>query len=325
MHSPRPIPGADLASEHTNHFFGMRWAGCSGSTAIAHIGSLVLAAHGRPMYRHNGRALESELLKAEKNPYYNATKGGWVSALRKMHTALQAADPPSYAVVKVDLATQLRQNGVGSVLRALDTPFINGWRWNSLDRIVCLVRDCFRHGRGFAWPVNGSDGRRSDLCFKRRRVSREEGLQYKAFFADTSAMIKSIREMEHTLEQQATELKNAGFAHFANLTYEGLTAFEHASWRLESSVRLWCTLLHSWQVPCQPAVVRTVLSDYAKTASWPTPPPHAKLIYNADEVRLAMRKADPRLLQYFRSTKLRNGTLALPRAEAVQKLNAPVQ
>merc|ERR1719162_1614775 len=63
-------------------------------------------------------------------------------------------------------------------LKRMGTKVVYAKRNNTVDHIVCEVRDCFRDDCGF--PVD-KNGERSNLCFDRRNVSDpEKEKEYKA-------------------------------------------------------------------------------------------------------------------------------------------------
>merc|ERR1740121_1245861 len=54
---------------------------------------------------------------------------------------------------------------VRQVMHEIGTYPVVVWRGNSIDKVVCMVRDCFSKNMGY--PVN-SAGQESKLCFNRR-------------------------------------------------------------------------------------------------------------------------------------------------------------
>ena len=223
---------------------------------------------------------------------------------------------------------------VSAALQRQRSALVSTFRRNALDTLVCSVRDCFgvlapsgrqppaRHGEGplsptVGFPVDATDGTRSELCFGRRagsgakasgKVSTShaspQGDGLAPAHASTSQAYLNTTRLLASLHlragaEAASALRQRGFGGFATLAYEDLAAFQLVATdalaferALNRSIAAWQALLASWLVPSEPRPVRAALcAELGRTQPHPAPPPHRATIYNFDEVEAALRGA----------------------------------
>ena len=146
------VSSASLPATGAGGFVATLFDGCSGSTFFNFMAHLMLESHGaRVCSTLDGAYLDPELLIPHKNPFF-ASQSSWASALRQLHDV--AKSNGARILINGDAGHgQLQQPQVASTLLQFGTPMVSGWRWNALDRAVCLVRDCFARSHPHAWPV----------------------------------------------------------------------------------------------------------------------------------------------------------------------------
>eukprot|EP00965_Chrysotila_dentata_P210379 6185854-Pleurochrysis_carterae.AAC.2 len=248
----------------------------------------MLLAHGLKLHGRADKS-EPELLKLRKqhmNPWAKedgVDKDGLRNMLHRMNGAL--ANEKSHYIIKANVV-EILQPGVAAALRAVGASMVNAWRENSLDYIVCNVRDCFLGGAPYAWPVTDT-GELSDLCFERRHSPMAK-VHYKAFFNDTEWMLTEVLKHDRSKLRNGQILARLGWPDAPSVTYEGLTAHEeqHVG-GIDTAISEWSKLLSGWRVTPNETLIRMVLLPQVGTRK---PAPHNQTVFNYNEVRSALGK-----------------------------------
>lgn len=276
--------------------------GCDGSTAILGHAYKILALHGVDPGPSN---VQKELLDPKRNPYIKAANYDVVEAMKMLvdehtrnHTTLVFK-----SIYGRDLAATL-----DSRLRQLGTMAVYNTRRNVLDRLVCMIRDCFVDTSAdsmYGYPVD-NDGKPSGLCFDRRDSDHSEGQEYRAILNISNIVINLNHIVQTELDQEA-EIQNAGYE-VGKAVYEDLVAFEQVPSLVKRpegavagpqatqvsgltpprglncvdgdvlcSVQAWSDLLTFWGVQPNPSKIMEYLQKNAHTRPFV---PTAKTVYN---------------------------------------------
>jgi hypothetical protein len=269
--------------------------GCSGSSTTGHmLRDLIKCTSGWEYYDSK----HGEAFKKEKNPWFQKlqgahpdwntthlwreTLGEWIDDVRSRNQTFYV-DANSYSSV-------LRDPELADLVR--DIPIVPAWRANSIDRTICMVKDCMvctdaPCRNASAAPIGHPTykGERSDLCFQRRReLNEEEQIDYKVWL-DVDGPLQDYLDGS---KQGAPLSSVAGKKLPPGVTYEKLMQVEYpdsdTTGEFEDGVREWMTMLNGLQVPDVTAErVATCLQPSVGT--WHRPWSHRDELENFDEVR----------------------------------------
>jgi hypothetical protein len=268
--------------------------GCEGSTAVGRQVKEIFRRHGYPVYDD-----QSEILKPEKNKYYNHTA---------VHLGLETYATETLRTLRV---RQEEAAALGQVLvfkastpRLDKEPLLQGMinmgaifylvdRHNPLDKCVCFIRDCFSSGTGY--PVFANNGSRTDLCFERRAL--KDVVTIKAQFKISAK--QCMGDMERRAEKRVKK-----FGHLlpegCNVGYEdlfkyiSLTATEED---VEKSVQTWMGLMKPMLETLDERIVRDIITKDRNSKDYFGP--HSKVIYNISKVEQEI-EPDSRFRQFLR-------------------------
>jgi hypothetical protein len=181
--------------------------GCEGSTAVMRQLIILLNAHGLKTIGH-----EWEILKPNKNYLYgklinhpkiatlpstmkNVNVDAMVQSIQSIHQSVIDTYPYNgYLTFKMNNGEyKALSSKMSQVLQPI---YVGTYRENSLDKCVCLVRDCFNSNVGY--PVF-ADGTKTDLCFQRRKSD----AKIKAYFYSNKLVNNCIQKnMDHIQEEK---------------------------------------------------------------------------------------------------------------------------
>lgn len=117
-----------------------------------------------------------ESFKPQKNCFGSlGSSKGTISPKEALQTleAVQSFD--AVLLAKADVINQLTGKEMSEMLTSHGARIVSAVRSNALDHMVCQTRDCFGgvvHGQH---PVDAYTGKKSNLCFNRRKVEHEGG------------------------------------------------------------------------------------------------------------------------------------------------------
>lgn len=248
-------------------------SGCSGSSFLLNMASGLLEAHGAAVNTPGG----GELTKPSQNPFYKPSAGMGVAMEAAYASALQSN---ATLVFKEQGARSSFFQDSTPLLLKLNTYVVHGFRENAIDRMVCLVKDCFVN-ETFGVPVYHGD--ESDMCFARRKLGRKSAItpgDYKARLNTTHLASNLLQALEDP-KLEKTRIDAAGFRNTVSLSTEALLDFEHDSSALDSAVEAWSHFLEAWGVRPETQSIRNHLSKYVGRF---TAEPHRDTIYNFQEV-----------------------------------------
>ena len=149
------------------------------------------------------------------------------------------------------------------------------------------MRDCFPGGATLGYSVFASNGTRTNLCFKRRKVR----INVKAVI-DPAAIIKYLHYSEQTQKKENDTFVIQLFTETdEKFAYEDLYAFEYSRDKtiFDKSLVLWTKLLTQFIDNPNQQVVTKIMNRYQGSLKRN---PHSELILNFDEVVAALKDAN---------------------------------
>ena len=273
--------------------------GCSGSTAAQDLLREILKAHGlnisrspfEPMKRKNNKYWGEARKNLEERGEDMVHSNVLMEAMKLMH--LDAQSRQEVLVVKSGSLPFLHNF---AKFEQMGMKFTFLYRWNALDRCVCMVRDCFAKDMNYGFPVFASNGTKSDLCFSRRAADEE----IKAVFHHGRAL-PCVREMASRAEMTIQNITRLPFVE-KEVSYEDLFAFEYSS-----EERVFNASLVAWESFVGPlldedevnaAIIETILRR--EQDSRLPPKRHSDVIYNVAEVKKELYE-DKEVQHYIRN------------------------
>lgn len=273
--------------------------GCDGSTAILYHAYNILSLHGIEAGPPN---VQKELLDPKRNPFIGVQNQDIIVAMKRL---AEDRRQNNFTLVFKSILGRDDVATLDARLIAMGTLAVYNTRRNVLDRLVCMIRDCFVNTEPsgpYGYPVD-ANGKPSDLCFDRRSSEEEEAgtttddSDYKAYLNVTNVFDEgtggNVSQIVYNLnffirEQDKGEkmLKDAGY-HAARLTYEDLVAFEEDRKEVSISATAWSELLTSWGVNPSKQKVENYLR---KNAGSRQPAPTRDVVYNIEELRSAFEQ-----------------------------------
>jgi hypothetical protein len=265
---------------------------CSGSTFVADWTKHFLRLHGIPAsfgIKRNGDEIDdSEMLGTMHNPFFDPDSGASIATA--LDELIRSAQSQGYApLIKSTRVDQLKPK-VNEVLRRYDTQVAIVLRANSLDRVICQIKDCLQYpgclGRLLAagacsseadcfksmgTVVNATTGAQSSLCFARRSLSQEEQqkqlrvhLNVQPSGSPSAACLamraQTLPEEEPPMQRARAKLVPSAKPMTA-LLFEQLSAYEwDATAATGQSSRAWQQLLAALGVAANPTLVEGALT-----------------------------------------------------------------
>lgn len=264
-------------------------SGCSGSSATTSLIHQIIEAHGLSVCHYKYGLRDLELLKPEKNPFYeearkklknmgHSTAYGSVmlQAVKDMQEDARLANQTVF--FKADVS-HLTKGGSTLVkgLKKMGASFARMYRGNFLDRCVCVVRDCMGWSNLLGYPVFASNGTKTDMCFKRRRSEEHT----KAVLKHANMCVRFFRNEERKNEKNFGRLISPSMA----TSYESLFEFEFTSdnLALERSKDAWVSLLASFLgVRLDESTILQILTKHQNSRK--APGSHENVIHNIDDI-----------------------------------------
>eukprot|EP00448_Togula_jolla_P035567 CAMPEP_0170619300 /NCGR_PEP_ID=MMETSP0224-20130122/27443_1 /TAXON_ID=285029 /ORGANISM="Togula jolla, Strain CCCM 725" /LENGTH=347 /DNA_ID=CAMNT_0010945381 /DNA_START=77 /DNA_END=1120 /DNA_ORIENTATION=- len=246
--------------------------GCTGSSEIIRMAREMLPLFGVALYPTSVK----ELVRVSKNPWLRegedlgtAMKRGVDDAARQRQTLIF----DNFHLKDNDFYRTMNEFMVQAKTRSVIVH-----RNNSLDTLICDVRDCFEDPSGVqrGYTVD-EEGNKIDLCFNRRSSTQA-----------TLAHLKSNRVVHHLQEaaafpeRQRALLEELGYEPAETVLVEDLYAFEYSKDNLEQSVDAWTKFFSSLGLVADSSKIREYLKK--DVASRSPPGPHSKSISNLKTV-----------------------------------------
>jgi len=169
-----------------SHFNVLTEGGCSGTTAVGHYIRNIVSMHGF----HKTEHVNFEFFNADqynsrqheyKNQYYqdivmerNMTKEEEIEnhsdlVIESIERAQEVAiETKSLMFFKASIKQYKKLHLRLDDLDGGASSYAGVYRENTLDRCICMVRDCFHEVKDFGISVFGANGTEADLCFDRR-------------------------------------------------------------------------------------------------------------------------------------------------------------
>ena len=299
-----------------DHSFALISRGCSGSSTAITFTTDILEAHGVSVVKGL-----REILKPKANKF-------WDSALQNLQRSGDISPGPSGKYPYQDVILEAMNQSILSAKKNNETlvfkigpNFLNGrkstgswggggtdklanglkemgvvflpqwYRSNALDRAVCAVRDCFTKGK-LGYPVFANGTRTDDLCKKRRKLD----VKVKAYFADTSLLVKRLQHEEQSLSEETEFLST--LTKSESFPAEDMYAFEYTQDKdvFVQSRHAWIKFLSS-AIDADKTTVTGYLKKYQGLL---TLKPHSDVIDNIDDLTIALKNANPPLDHYLR-------------------------
>jgi len=259
--------------------------GCSGSTAVIEQARDMLAIHNVLPTMPSEAFPDAEMLKPEKNPYYEEANHDIGKSLELATLAAQSRSPPLALLFKgmVEEVVDPRiweENHVLATLNELRAVAVFASRFNMLDQLVCQVKDCFHPEYG----VPADDSGASQLQDSHKCILRRQGANsFRAkLFPDT--LIEGI-DHQYEVVERARKALNASGIPALEVVSEDLFDYEMVGdvSAFVRAVEAWSKFLTSWGVKPVKEKVEAVLMMRAHSRS--NASKHSEVIHNFDAVR----------------------------------------
>mmetsp|Transcript_1750 Transcript_1750/g.4109 ORF Transcript_1750/g.4109 Transcript_1750/m.4109 type:complete len:347 (+) Transcript_1750:81-1121(+) len=264
--------------------------GCSGSSVVMRMTRDMLQSLAVPLYPLGIKEI-ARVDQPEKNPWF--LPGGRLgdAMLRGVEEASQAGQTLLFNAAKIKSWSENEEmQYLNQVLRELKTRVVIVHRNNSLDTVVCEIRDCFVGGRGIArgYPVDTA-GNEDQTCFDRRTQSAEN--KTKALI-NTTTLPENMEFGERYPQDMQASVTEIGLEGRDIVLFEDLVSHEYLDTNLPRSTSAWMKLLSSLGVNATEASVSAVLSK--AVGSYHAPEPHSETVYNIEEVEEFLGKDQSR-------------------------------
>ena len=185
---------------------------------------------------------------------------------------------------------------IADALHKVNAQAMAVYRGNTLDQVICQVRDCFEVSDDVGMPVNATTGERSDICFKRRKLSRDD---QPIVWLNVSTLRKHLDKRTRRNHEVGAKMRSYGWADAAVSTTEELLRYveDTSAASLEASVAAWGRVMHSWRVDHNVSAIRAFLANQDSRGAYP---PQPQPLSNRDEVHKALRGWGPSYAGMFR-------------------------
>ena len=264
---------------------------CSGSSA--------LYAHSRDILIAHGLNVEYFTI-GELDKLKNSTEDKFARENALLHNKNATDNDILYEKMKILNEKSASTNQVlftkafyssAFAMRKLDSAFAGLLRYNSLDRAMCFVNDCFNYNDAALGYPEFENGTVSDLCFKRRT--------YKDF---KTKIHFDVERLETFIQNDVKQIemifkKYSYFTRPGKIQYaEDLYAFEYVSNEtvFQESVDAWASLLKSFVPKIDKDIVKNILLPLKNSRK--SPAPHRESIVNFYRVKKALKQLN---LDYF--------------------------
>lgn len=299
---------------------------CTGSSATTYLADSLMQKHGVDVEgpsEPNSPAAREELFKCEKNPECAPAAQHGQQQAQQQVARVQLRDLINHVYGRQDLFDceknpECTQGNVSIAMRSLvakavvdgkvllfkgmpgldmgqwatmrrmGTRVAVSWRFNSLEHLVCMVRDCFddMYGSDAAARV----GKNTDACFSRRSLPSDE--QPRAWL-NTSVLLREMERIhKKDWERPAEPLLDNGWQRddFETTMHEDLFGHETdaSDKAFETAVGAWKRTLRSLGVEPDEQTVREALQQERGTR--PASQLNASVV-NADAVAVTLAKA----------------------------------
>jgi len=253
--------------------------GCTGSTAVMAIAKDLVSKLGVEIWPNAPK----EMLRTgrpDKNPWYapGLTLGDAVRlGVEKASGAGQIMLFNGYKIKS--WSKDAAQVELQYALKELNTRTVIVHRNNSLDTLICEVRDCFasQHGPRRGYAVN-QNGKRDNTCFERRHSSTGKPMA----FINTENLLENLAIAESYQEEMQSAITELGFEGGEVVFFEDLTAHEYSAENLDRSTDAWSKFLGSLGIRADREAVKNILKEAVGT--YHPPERHTEAIYNLDSV-----------------------------------------
>ncbi|GFH55246.1 predicted protein [Chaetoceros tenuissimus] len=178
----------------------------------------------------------------------------------------------------------LIKEDIVETLKDLEAALTITYRKNTLDKAICVIRDCFQKApdASFGHQVY-SNGTKADLCFSRRNSK----VLIKAMITNKDRLVKYLKS---TGKKHQVSLDKYSF--FINsiddtVAYEDLFAFEYTDSEetFEKSVDNWMTFLRPFRLNLDRDIVLNTLERYRNSRNATV---HSEVVYNMDVLHTAL-------------------------------------
>eukprot|EP00448_Togula_jolla_P011207 CAMPEP_0170594680 /NCGR_PEP_ID=MMETSP0224-20130122/14134_1 /TAXON_ID=285029 /ORGANISM="Togula jolla, Strain CCCM 725" /LENGTH=317 /DNA_ID=CAMNT_0010918763 /DNA_START=88 /DNA_END=1041 /DNA_ORIENTATION=+ len=242
--------------------------GCTGSSEIIRMARQMLPLLGVDLYPLSVK----ELVRASKNPWYQ--EGDDMGTAMERGVSEAKRQRQALLFNNFHLKDNEQYKKMNDFLVQAQTRSVIVHRNNSLDTLVCDVRDCFADPAGVerGYTVD-TQGQKIDLCFDRRSSSIET-----LAHLDPKHVVHHLKRAASFPEAQATMLKNLGYLPAKTVLVEDLFAFEYSKSSLGKSVNAWESFFESLGVEADSEIIRSYLAK--AVASRSRPRPHSQVIHN---------------------------------------------
>ena len=257
---------------------------------------------------------DPESFKEAKNPFFKASPPGtdaqrWEAAIDDWVRAVannESTGTPTYIFANPDLGSgSVPIETIAPSLRRHGAVAARAFRANTLDRMICMIRDCFTKEIGY--PT--LDGVNSTLCFDRR--SYKGPGEYQAHVVPTPLLNYDEGEdtapgCSYTLDPDSRNnlrVRNAtGQAELHPQPTELLNAAQlpHASQTgdLARSAKAWSEVLGDWRVPHTLPGVTACLAPLEGT--YHASNSHRSTVENFDELAEAIAQSNNTVTEHWR-------------------------
>jgi len=255
--------------------------GCTGSSEIMRMAREMLPLFGVDLYPLSVK----ELVRASKNPWFQEGEDMGTAMQRGVNAAKRQRQ--SLLFDNFHLKDNDQYRTMNEFMVRAQTRSVIVHRNNSLDTLVCDVRDCFEDPAGVKRGYTVDEhGKRIKLCFDRRGSS-----QATLAHLQPSHVVHHLREAASFPQEQAALLKKLGYQAAETVLVEDLYAFEYSQHNLDRSVVAWKKLFKSLGVTASSRKIRGYLRK--DVASRSRPSPHSKSVSNLNAVKQILEKEGP--------------------------------
>jgi len=261
--------------------------GCSGSTALYRFLSTLWKELGIEMYR----GIDWEWYRQSKNYMVHDKNISladsllliWQHAIEQNRSVLLKFDGhiKKFAELRIALSNMINAKVV----------YI--WRSNLLDRMVCIIRDCFKSDwyRKYGYPVLADTGEETKFCFNRRHLN----VSTKAYIKMNPKWESGFMRKSDSMYQKTKALGKTW--KLPKIKNEDLFAFESGDFK--RSLEAWEIFLNTWKLPYDKKQMRSLMENFIRKEGKHVPKLHNDTIYNLEEI-LNTPKMAKQLRQYIR-------------------------
>jgi hypothetical protein len=271
----------ELEGQNINPPILMVSSACVGSSVVMNITKDLLESQGYPIYKSR-----NELWKPEKNPLADDKTGPGHALLLAAKDATEKKQTLIFKIKSNWLEEHTKPRGA---LLAMKPKVVAMVRNNTLDQVICRVRDCFDKSSGQAVSPDGTP---NHACFERRSTG--DKVLAKLNTEELHEIMARKFNFRFKLPRQMSDM---GFGKPIVSYYEDLLAYEMDASQLDFSAQRWQTYVAKMGFDLKLEAIRSFLKKSA--GSYPKPGSHKDVIYNFAEVDKALQPY-PYLHRYLR-------------------------